>query len=141
VAFSVPSLQEMLSLRDRIRGRGHLVLGPVDHGFCHSLYFSGPEGLSLEVCCNTDKEIDARAWIDPECVERHGISAEELARYIEPTGFKDQGGGVPQPQDIPQKYPPMFEGDLLKRVLAMNLDELSQMMGGNQPPVTVAEPA
>jgi catechol 2,3-dioxygenase-like lactoylglutathione lyase family enzyme len=141
VAFSVPDLDEMLRLRDRIRSRGHLVLGPVDHGFCHSMYFSGPEGLSLEICCNTDKEIDARAWIDPECVAQHDISAEELARYTTPDAFKDRHGTVAQPVEVEQKYPPMFGGALLERVLKMDEAELSQMMGGSEPPVKSAEPA
>lgn len=141
VAFSVADMDEMLRLRDRIRDRGHLVLGPVDHGFCHSMYFSGPEGLSLEICCNTEQEIDARGWIDPECVAAHDISAEELARYTAPAPFRDQAGAVAQPVDTPQIYPPMFSGELLEKVLKMDLDELSQMMGGSEPPVKVAEPA
>jgi catechol 2,3-dioxygenase-like lactoylglutathione lyase family enzyme len=141
VAFSVPDMGEMLRLRDRIRDRGHFVLGPVDHGFCHSMYFSGPEGLSLEVCCNTDKEIDARAWIDPECVAQHDISAEELARYTAPAAFKDRSGTIAQPVEVEQKYPPMFDGELLERVLKMDEAELSVLMGGSEPPVKASEPA
>ncbi len=141
VAFSVPNVDEMLKLRDRIRSRGHLVLGPVDHGFCHSMYFSGPEGLSLEVCCNSDKEIDARAWIDPDCVAKHDISAEELARYTAPAAFKDQRGAVAQPVEVEQQYPPMFSGELLDRVLKMDEAELTTLMGGSEPPVKAAETA
>ena len=31
------------------------VLGPIDHGFIQSIYFDGPEGLNLEICCGTDR--------------------------------------------------------------------------------------
>ena len=43
VAFNVDSLDELLALRDRIRDRGIIVFGPLDHGMCHSIYFAGPE--------------------------------------------------------------------------------------------------
>ena len=36
-------------MRDRIRDRGINVFGPLDHGMCHSIYFAGPEHLSLEI--------------------------------------------------------------------------------------------
>lgn len=138
VAFSVSSMKEMLQLRDRIRDRGHIVLGPVDHGFCHSMYFSGPEDLSLEVCCNTLEEIDQPAWIDPDCVAKHGISTEELARYIAPARFEDRQGGVPQPVEIEQQYPAMYSGDMLERVLKMSPEELTKLMGGSEAPVKVS---
>ena len=140
VAFSVADFDEMLRLRDRIRDRGHLVLGPVDHGFCRSMYFSGPEGLSLEVCCNTDQEIDEGAWIDPDCVAQHGISPEELELYVSPSSFSDSAGQVAQPAAEGQKYPPMFSGDLLQRALRMNDAELTQLMGGSEPPVKQVRP-
>ncbi len=138
VAFSVASLDEMMRMRDRIRDRGHIVLGPVDHGFCHSMYFSGPEGLALEICCNSRPEIDEQAWIDPECVARQDISPEELRRYMAPAAFKDGGGVVGQPAVAAQKYPPMFSGELLDKVMGMTEAELTQLMGGSEPPVASA---
>jgi len=50
VALHVGSLDDVLAMRDRIRSHGVQVMGPIDHGFCQSMYFAGPEGLSLEVC-------------------------------------------------------------------------------------------
>ncbi len=141
VAFSVASMDEMLRMRDRIRDRGHLVLGPVDHGFCHSMYFSGPEGLALEICCNSRQEIDETAWIDPDCVAKHDISPGELRRYMAPAAFKDSGGAVAQPVARVQKYPPMFSGELLEQALKMTEAELTQFMGGSEPPVREKAPA
>ena len=75
VAFNVDTLDDLLAMRDRIRSRGLTVFGPLDHGMCHSIYFAGPEDLSLEVATSA-KPIDGRAWIDPEVVELADISAD-----------------------------------------------------------------
>ena len=64
MAFNVDTLDDLYAMRDRIRDRGVPVIGPIDHGMCHSIYFAGPEGLSLEIACGG--AIDERAWIDPE---------------------------------------------------------------------------
>ena len=102
VAFNVDSEEELLALRDRIRSRGVTVIGPVDHGMCKSMYFAGPEDLSLEVA-TSEEAIDGRAWIDPEVVELAGISKEELARYRNPAAHEGEGGGVAQPAFDPEK--------------------------------------
>lgn len=96
LALKVKDHAEMMAMRDRLRSKGVPVMGPVDHGMCCSMYFAGPENLSLELSYSNEP-IDAEAWIDPEVVELAGISAEELARYKRPASFQDQGGNVPQP--------------------------------------------
>ena len=67
----------------------------MDHGFCASIYFAGPENLSLELSYSHEP-IDHRAWIDPEVQALAGISDEELARYTRSSDYKDKGGAVPQ---------------------------------------------
>ena len=108
VALNVDSLDELLALRDRIRDRGVVALGPIDHGMCQSLYFAGPEGLCLEIA--TGGNIDSRAWVDPEVVALAGIDEEELARYRSPAGYERPAAPVPQPTPDPAKpnlvYPP-----------------------------------
>ena len=79
VAFNVDSLDDLLALRDRIRDRGVNVFGPLDHGMCHSIYFAGPEHLTLEIATSA-VPIDDRAWIDPEVVALCGIDDDELGR-------------------------------------------------------------
>ena len=79
VAFRVDDEAELMAMRDRVRSRDVHVMGPIDHGFCKSIYFAGPENLSLELSYSTEA-LDAEAWIDPEVVGLAEISAEELAR-------------------------------------------------------------
>ena len=97
VALHVENFDELLALRDRIRSRGVPAIGPIDHGFCQSLYFAGPEGIVLEL--TTGEPMDPRAWIDPEVVGINGISADELKQYKSPAPFTRQETAVPQPRD------------------------------------------
>ena len=96
VAFNCNSDEELYAMRDRIRAKGVRVLGPLDHGFCKSIYFGGPENLVLEVS-TSEAGIDAEAWIDPEVVALNGISTDELKRYKNPPSFDHIGDAVPQP--------------------------------------------
>ena len=95
IAFNVDTDDQLHAMRDRIRSKGVRVLGPLEHGFCKSIYFGGPENLVLEV--STGAGIDAEAWIDPEVVALNGISAAELARYKNPPPFVHTGAPVAQP--------------------------------------------
>jgi len=137
VAFRVKNDAELHAMRDRLRAKGVPVLGPLDHGMCKSIYFAGPENLSLELSFST-QPIDARAWIDPEVVALAGIDAEELARYRRPADFQDRGGRVPQPAlDGPgphmTNYPP---GGYEKLLGLSDADVLA--MSENEPPVNIA---
>ncbi|MEN9726799.1 MAG: hypothetical protein RL434_1165 [Pseudomonadota bacterium] len=96
LAFNVDTDEQLYAMRDRIRAKGVRVLGPLDHGFCKSIYFGGPENLVLEVS-TSQAAIDAQAWIDPEVVGLCGISSEELARYKNPPPFTPASSPVAQP--------------------------------------------
>ncbi len=96
LALKVANHDELLALRDRLRSRGVPVLGPVDHGMCCSVYFAGPENLSLELSYSLEP-IDNNAWIDPEVVRLAGISDEDLRRYKQPAVFEGRKGTVVQP--------------------------------------------
>lgn len=100
VAFHVDSLEEVYAMRDRVRSRGIQVMGPIDHGMIQSMYFAGPEGLSLEVCTGSD--IDERAWIDPEVTGLCGITNEELEALKNPAEFK---------ADEPVAQPPFADAE------------------------------
>lgn len=95
IAMHVDTLDDVLEMRDRLRSKGIQVIGPIDHGFIQSIYFEGPEGLNLEVCCG--ENIDERAWIDPEVTGLCDITAEELAALKEPAPFVRPDEPVPQP--------------------------------------------
>ena len=106
IAFNVDTLEDLLAMRDRIRSRGINVMGPLDHGLCHSIYFAGPENLSLEVSTSgaADAPLDAKGtWIDPEVVALAGISAEELKQYMSPAAYTNDGPALPNPGIDPNK--------------------------------------
>lgn len=97
IAFNVATMEDLLNLRDRIRSKGVNVVGPIDQGMCQSLYFAGPENLTLEVA-TSEKAISPELWIDPKAVKAAGISADDLARYTSPAPFEGQGGAIKQPK-------------------------------------------
>jgi len=96
VALRVDCHETLLAMRDRLRDKGVPVMGPVDHGFCASIYFAGPENLALELSYSKTA-LDQNAWIDPEVVALAGITSDELMQYKAPTTFQDQAGAVAQP--------------------------------------------
>ena len=137
VAFNCGNDEELYAMRDRIRAKGVRVLGPLDHGFCKSIYFGGPENLVLEVS-TSEAGINQEAWIDPEVVELNGISAEELVRYKNPPRFDHIGDPVPQPaagtgrpeySNMDEEFAAAF--DLPDEVVTRELSE-------STPPVKVA---
>ncbi|BFM15157.1 hypothetical protein R50073_13400 [Maricurvus nonylphenolicus] len=77
-ALNVDSIEDLLAIRDRIRSRGVHCVGPMDHGFCQSIYFLGPDSLALEVATLTTD--DMTQWIDPNVAEAIGLSAEEMIK-------------------------------------------------------------
>ena len=137
LAFNVDTLQELLALRDRIRSRGITVIGPIHHGICDSIYFAGPEDLSLEIA-TSERAINGRAWVDPEVVALAGISAEELARYRNPAPFADRGGALPQPPlDKNKPYMRGFPPGIYERIALLPDDEFTARMSETEPPVRV----
>jgi len=134
VAFRVKDETELYAMRDRLRDKGVPVVGPRDHGFCKSIYFAGPENLSLELSCS-EAPIDARAWIDPEVVALAGIDDEELARFKQSSSYDDHRGAVPQPgPDAPGPHMTNYPPGRYAKVLATP-DEVILATSENQPPV------
>ena len=136
VAFNVDGIEALLNMRDRIRSRGVSVTGPIDHGFANSIYFHGPEDISLEVSTYQDCEtpVGPKDWIDPEVVEIAGISEEELARYVNPAEYAGEGGAVAQPPFDPDGYNPKMPEEVLKGILSMPDEVVTQMMSEPTPP-------
>lgn len=133
VAFDVDSVDELHAMRDRIRSRGIQVLGPIDHGMCASIYFAGPEGLTLEISTSTEA-IDADHWIDPEVVRLAGISDDDLQRYRRPPVFAPASGPVPQPpsDDGVPRLSPVRQ---YERLMAMSDDDVATRLSTTEPPV------
>jgi hypothetical protein len=135
LALNVDSETDLLNMRDRIRSRGINVVGPMDHGFCKSIYFAGPEGLSLEIA-TSDRPIDPRAWIDPEVQALVNISEEELARFKRPAPYAGQGGALKQAAYDPAKPHQVYPPAVYKALLAMS-DEDYAKRSEPAPPVKI----
>ncbi len=137
LALKVKDHDEMLALRDRLRSKGVPVMGPVDHGMCVSMYFAGPENLSLELSYSSEP-INQEAWIDPEVVALAGISAEELARYKRPDGFAGEGGSIanPDPATAPGPHMTGYPEGVYEHIMRTP-DEAFWNSLENQPPVAV----
>ena len=139
LAFNVDTLEELYAMRDRIRSRDLTVFGPIDHGMCHSIYFAGPEDLSLEVATSAEP-IDGRQWIDPEVVGLAGIGADELARYRNPEPFEQPDMPIAQPEfnpDLPWQRG--FPQKLYEAIISMSDDDVLERMSENIPPVPLAD--
>lgn len=134
LAFRVADMPALLSMRDRIRRRGVNVFGPIDHGLCRSIYFAGPDRLSLEIA-TAEAPIDPAAWIDPEVVARAGMTMAEAMAFAAPAEDPEEGGRVPQPPFDPDKPHQAMPKALYAQMLALPDDVLGQMASHAEPPV------
>jgi catechol 2,3-dioxygenase-like lactoylglutathione lyase family enzyme len=141
IAFNVDTEAELLAMRDRIRSRGVDVFGHIDHGFCKSIYFAGPENLTLEVSTSEGRAIDPEAWIDPEVVALAGISAEELRRFKSPAAYARPAAPVPQPPFDAARPHMTFPPALYERIFGSSDEEIFTRMSETEPPVKVTVPA
>ena len=134
LALNVDSYADLMAIRDRVRSYGHWIMGPLDHGFCKSIYLAAPEGIMLEFSTSEGSAIDAEAWIDPEVVALAGISTDELARYKRPPSFESKDGKVPQPK--PDSSKPLMDHPN-PAIWTMSDEEVSRRMSETTPPVDV----
>jgi catechol 2,3-dioxygenase-like lactoylglutathione lyase family enzyme len=134
LALVVADDDELLAMRDRIRSRGLNVLGPIDHGMCRSMYFAGPEGLTLEIA-TSDEAIDPKHWLDPEAAQEVGIDADQLERLARPAPFARAEAAIPQPAYDPDKPHLRYPEKVYQRLLAMSDDELGAAISYAEPPI------
>ena len=135
LALNVDTLDALLTMRDRIRSHGIQVLGPIDHGMIRSIYFAGPEGLSLEVC--TGHDIDERQWVDPEVQALCGISDDELARLTTPAGFERPAEPVPQPPYDASKPNMHYPAPAREAIMGMADADVWNDLSVTDPPVAL----
>lgn len=89
IALEAENLQALLAWQARINAMGKSCLGPIDHGFVHSVYMYDPNGLQVEITCRADnypaiaqqKQAIARAELD-------AFVAKTRARKLEIFGQK-----------------------------------------------------
>ena len=137
LAFGVDTPEDLLAMRDRIRSHGINVIGPIDHGMCQSIYFAGPDQMTLEVATSA-AAIDPARWIDPAVLSKAGISAEEAARFKAPAAYAG-ASPVAQPAYDPAKPHMVYPEAMYKGMLATPDEVLTKMASYAEPPVT--EPA
>ena len=118
LAFKVDSRDALIAMRDRIRTKGVNVFGPIDHGMCQSIYFAGPEQLSLEVAWS-DAAIEPERWIDPATLTKIGVTLEEAQRLMHPDAYDGDGGSVPQPPIDPAKPHQAMPEAAYKQIMSM----------------------
>jgi catechol 2,3-dioxygenase-like lactoylglutathione lyase family enzyme len=116
LAFRAATVAELLAMRDRVRSHGINVIGPIDHGMCQSIYFAGPDQMTLEVATSA-APIDAAVWIDPKVLAKAGISTEEAARFTAPSAYHGPSP-VPQPPYDPDKPHMVYPEKIYRRILA-----------------------
>jgi catechol 2,3-dioxygenase-like lactoylglutathione lyase family enzyme len=133
VAFAVSSETALLSMRDRIRSHGVNVVGPLNHGFCKSLYFAGPDHLTLEIALSV-KTIDPAQWIDPATLAAAGISSEEAEGYKAPAPYTGRPN-VAQPPYDPNKPHQAYPLDVYMAMLAKPDDVVGAQDAYSHPPV------
>ncbi len=134
LALVVDNETELLAMRDRIRSRGVNILGPIDHGMCMSMYFAGPEGLTLEIATSTEG-IDPKHWIDGEAAAEVGIDAATLARFADPSAFDRPEEAIAQPAFDPEKPHMVYPEAVYQQLLGMSDEQVAAAVSFSEPPV------
>jgi hypothetical protein len=134
VAFNVDSYDELIATRDRIRSHGINVMGPIHHGMCDSIYFGGPEGLTLEVATSLEA-IDGDHWIDPDVATLAGISPQELQRYRGPAQFRRPATPLPNPPIDWSKPHMTYPKAVYEQLMAMPDADVAARFSEPNPPV------
>ena len=133
VAFRVPDEAGLIAMQNRIRKAGVPAIGPIGHGFCKSIYFAGPEGLTLEVSYAVS-EVDPAKWVDPAMLEECGISAEEAQAMLNPAPCLTESV-VAQPAYDASKPQLGYPVETLKAILSAPDAAITMQGSYNEPPV------
>ncbi len=136
LAFRVDDEAGLLNMRDRIRSRGVNVIGPINHGICSSIYFAGPDQLTLEVAC-PGMEMTPERWVDPDVLERLEISVQEAERYTAPDDYAGEGGAVPQPPYDRAKPHQAYPEKVYQQMLAAPDEAITAQASYSEPPVAL----
>jgi catechol 2,3-dioxygenase-like lactoylglutathione lyase family enzyme len=133
LAFGVDSDEDLIAMRDRIRGHGVNVIGPIDHGMCRSIYFAGPDQMTLEVA-TSQVAIDPTRWIDPGVLAKAGISDDEAARFKSPAPYAGPSP-APQPAYDPDKPHMAYPKEVYLRMLGAPDEMITASASYSEPPV------
>jgi len=136
LAFRVATDADLIAIRDRIRSHGVNVIGPLDHGMCRSIYFAGPDQMTLEVA-TSHEAINPDAWIDPAVLAKAGISDSEAAHFRAPAPYVGPSPLAQPPFDETKPHMAYPKEAYLKMIAAP--DEVIWKNGSHaEPPVGMA---
>ncbi len=133
LAFRVPDDAGLIAMRDRIRSHGVNVIGPIDHGMCKSIYFAGPDQMTLEVAA-PGSPLDPKQWIDPTTLAKAGISAAEAAVYAAPPAYTGPSP-LPQPEFDATKPHMAYPRDVYLKMLKVPDEMITAGASYAEPPV------
>lgn len=133
LAFGVDTDADLIAMRDRIRSHGINVIGPIDHGMCRSIYFAGPDQMTLEVA-TSHAAIDPEAWIDPTVLAKAGIDAAEAARFRTPAAYAGPSP-VAQPAYAEDKPHMAYPKEAYLRMIAVPDEVITASASYAEPPV------
>jgi catechol 2,3-dioxygenase-like lactoylglutathione lyase family enzyme len=133
VAFRVPDEAGLIAMQNRIRSHGVPAIGPIGHGFCKSIYFAGPEGLTLEVSYAVSA-VDPAHWVDPKMLEECRISGDEAQAMLNPAPCLGDGV-VAQPAYDASKPQLAYPVETLKAILSAPDAAITMQGSYNEPPV------
>lgn len=133
LAFGVDTDADLIAMRDRIRSHGINVIGPIDHGMCRSIYFAGPDQMTLEVA-TSQEAIDPEAWIDPSVLAKAGIDAAEAARFRAPAAYVGPSP-VAQPAYAEDKPHMAYPKEAYLRMIAVPDEVITASASYVDPPV------
>jgi catechol 2,3-dioxygenase-like lactoylglutathione lyase family enzyme len=134
IALAADDEAHLLACRDRIRSHGVNVMGPLDHGFCKSIYFAGPDDMTLEIACPA-RELVPDRWIDPAVCERAGIGADDVARYRAPADYAGETPVAQPAYDAAKPHMHYPSQDLYRAILAAPDEALAAAAAYVEPPV------
>lgn len=86
-AMELADDNELMAFKTRLEQHGIQVMGPLDHGFCRSIYFEDPNGLVMEFTCrdaNHDTIMDEEERAAPATLERWTRETAEAKRRLQP---------------------------------------------------------
>ena len=134
LAFRVETEADLLAMRDRIRSKGYNIVGPLDHGMCKSMYFAGPDNLTLEIAVSCGP-VDHKQWVDPETLNQIGLTMEEAQRFIHPEASTSNDGSVKQPDYDPSKYHQSYPEPMYQAMLKATDEQIAAAAQFNEPPI------
>ncbi len=73
IAMEVDSMDALMAFKARLADHKIKAFGPIDHGFCHSVYFFDPNGIALEFTVKDarhDEILDHEEQISDEVMKK-----------------------------------------------------------------------